>query len=54
MIADEDLGGSGIGAVDAHLLASARLANAMIWSRDKALTRAAKTLGVLAPKAGGS
>lgn len=47
LIADEDLGGLGIGAVDAHLLASARLADVMIWSRDKALSRAAKKLGVL-------
>ena len=54
LIRDENLGGSGIGAVDAHLLASARLANVMIWSRDKALIRAAKKLGVLAPKMGGA
>ncbi|MEK7390506.1 MAG: PIN domain-containing protein [Elusimicrobiota bacterium] len=46
LISGEGLGGSGIGAVDAHLLASARLANVMIWSRDKALARAAKRLGI--------
>lgn len=54
LILDEGLGGSGIGSVDAHLLASARLANAMIWSRDKALARAAKKLGILAQKLGGA
>ncbi len=54
LISGEGLGGSGIGAVDAHLLASARLANVMIWSRDKALARAAKKLGVLAQKSGGA
>lgn len=54
LISNEDLGGLGIGAVDAHLLASARLANVMIWSRDKALARVAKKLGVLAPKSGGA
>lgn len=51
LISSEGLGGSGIGAVDAHLLASARLANVMMWSRDKALARAAKKLGILARKA---
>lgn len=54
LISDEGLGGSGIGAVDAHLLASARLANSMIWSRDKTITRAAKKLGVLVQKTGGA
>lgn len=48
LISGERLGGSGIGSVDAHLLASARLANVMIWSRDKPLARAAKKLGILA------
>ena len=46
LISDEGLGGSGIGTVDAHLLASARLAHVTIWSRDKALNRAAKKLGI--------
>lgn len=49
LISNEGLGGSGIGSVDAHLLASARLAGVMIWTRDKALARAAKKLGILAP-----
>ena len=49
-ISMEKLGGTGIGAIDAHLLASARLADVLIWSRDKALSRAAKRLGILAQK----
>lgn len=47
-ITTESLYGTGLGAVDAHLLASARLARARIWSRDKALCRAAKRLNLLA------
>jgi len=47
-IASERLYGRGLGAVDAHLMASARLARAKIWSRDKALSRAAKRLNLLA------
>lgn len=35
------LAGTGLGAVDAHLLASARLAHASIWTRNGALARAA-------------
>ena len=54
LISGEGLGGSGIGAVDTHLLASARLASVMIWSRDKALVRVAKKLGVLASKTVGT
>ena len=46
-IANERLAGSGLGAVDAHLLASARLAHAKIWSKDKALTLVAKKLDLL-------
>lgn len=48
-ISDHRLHGSGIGAVDAHLLASARLGRARLWSKDKALCRAAKRLDILAP-----
>lgn len=40
------LPGSGIGAVDAHLLASAKLACAALWTRDAAMTRAAQRAGV--------
>ncbi len=47
-ISREALHGVGLGAMDVHLLASARLAGARIWSRDKALARAAKRLELLA------
>ena len=40
-----DLAGTGLGAVDAHLLASAKLARASIWTRDAALARASARLG---------
>lgn len=40
--------GSGIGFVDAHLLASARLtAGSKIWTRDKRLASAADAMGLL-------
>ncbi len=42
------LGGSGLGPVDVHLLASAHLAHALLFSRDAALNRAATTLGISA------
>lgn len=45
-IARERLYGAGVGAVDVHLLASARLAGARVWSKDKAFTRAAKRLNL--------
>jgi predicted nucleic acid-binding protein len=41
--------GTGLGFLDAHLLASARLSGAAIWSKDTALKRAAAKLGVLFP-----
>lgn len=44
LISAEGLRGSGIGVVDVHLLASARLARARLWTRDKALARAAAKL----------
>jgi predicted nucleic acid-binding protein len=37
----------GLGAVDAHLLASARLAAAQLWTTDKALASAADECGLL-------
>jgi predicted nucleic acid-binding protein len=37
----------GLGAVDAHLLASARLAAAQLWTTDKALASAADDFGLL-------
>ncbi len=40
------LHGTGLGAVDAHLLASAKLARVELWTRDGALARAAARLGV--------
>lgn len=40
--------GAGIGWIDAHLLASAKLAGTAIWSLDKRLAAAARKLGVLA------
>ena len=42
--------GKGLGVVDIHLLASARLSHSRIWSRDKSLCRAAHRLGVLEPR----
>ena len=38
--------GLGIGYVDAHLLASARLNGVMLWTQDKRLHEAALTLGL--------
>lgn len=46
MIQRHTLFGSGIGYVDAHLLASARLSSATLWTRDNCLRQAAATLGV--------
>lgn len=40
--------GLGIGYVDIHLLASARLAGAGLWTRDRRLRAAAEQLGVAA------
>lgn len=48
LVSREHLYGKGLGAVDVHLLASARLARAWLWSRDKALGRAAKRLNLQA------
>jgi predicted nucleic acid-binding protein len=45
-ISHERLHGAGLGAVDVHLLASARLAASRLWTRDAALAKAAKRLGV--------
>ncbi len=43
------LGGAGIGYVDAHLLASARLtAGAFLWTRDRRLSRMAERLDLAA------
>jgi predicted nucleic acid-binding protein len=42
------LAGSGLGWVDAHLLASVRLAGERLWTRDRRLAEAARRLGVAA------
>jgi predicted nucleic acid-binding protein len=41
------LAGTGVGWIDAHLAASALLAGARLLTRDKALARAAKRLGLV-------
>lgn len=43
------LAGLAIGFVDAHLLASARLTSAFLWTRDKRLNEAAIKLGLADP-----
>lgn len=48
LIERERLHGLGVGYVDAHLLASARLADATLWTRDKRLDLAAERLGIRA------
>ena len=40
------LAGRGLGWIDVHLLASARLTGVPLWTRDKALAEAAGALGV--------
>lgn len=46
----ERLAGRGIGWIDAHLLASARLESSLLWTEDKALAKIAAILGVLDDK----
>ena len=46
MIQRHALFGSGIGYVDAHLLASARISSATLWTRDRRLHQAAAKIGV--------
>jgi len=41
-----DLAGRGLGWIDVHLLASARLSGLPIWTRDRDLVRAARRLGM--------
>jgi predicted nucleic acid-binding protein len=45
-VSERRLERKGIGWVDAHLLASTLLADARLWSTDRALTAAARSLGV--------
>jgi len=40
------LHGRGLGWIDAHLLASALLTHCTLWTRDRALARAARDLGI--------
>jgi predicted nucleic acid-binding protein len=46
LVERHDLAGIGLGWVDVHLLASARLSRVGLWTRDKALRRAAARLGL--------
>lgn len=46
LIDQHELMGRGIGYVDAHLLASARLGGALLWTRDKRLHAIATDLGL--------
>jgi predicted nucleic acid-binding protein len=49
-IQDQELNGTGIGYVDAHLLASARLMpSGRLWTRDKKLHAQAERLGLAYP-----
>ncbi len=48
MIEGERLFGLGIGYIDVHLLASARLADAVLWTRDRRLNAVAERLGIAA------
>ena len=51
-IINHNLSGKGIGYVDAHLLASARIStNTTLWTRDMRLNAVAHSLGVAAPLA---
>lgn len=45
-ISRHNLYAKGLGAVDTHILASAMLGRAEVWSRDKSLTREAERLGL--------
>jgi hypothetical protein len=51
MIETRQLSASGIGWIDAHLLASAMAGKHVIWTADKRLTRIAARLSVLADPA---
>lgn len=46
LISNKAIYGVGLGAIDVHLIASAMLAKAAIWSKDKALQREAGKLGL--------
>ena len=46
MIDAQSLAGQGIGWVDAHLLGSALVAGAQLWTRDRRLARVASAIGI--------
>lgn len=46
LLGAERLHGSGLGWIDAHLLASTRLSGCALWTLDRALARAAAKLGI--------
>jgi hypothetical protein len=46
LLAERGLSGKGIGWVDVHLLAAAKLSRAWLWTLDTALSEAAGALGV--------
>lgn len=46
LLENRRLYGKGLGWVDVHLLASARISHCAIWSLDKPLAQAAKTFGL--------
>lgn len=46
LILNERLNGTGLGSVDVHLIASAKLMSAQIWTTDKALLREARRLSL--------
>ena len=53
LIEQHALFSAGIGIVDVHLLASARLSRALLWTLDRRLDQAARRLGVSYPDQGG-
>jgi len=46
LVSDRKLQGKGLGWIDVHLLASARLSGCTLWTKDKALRAAARALNV--------
>jgi predicted nucleic acid-binding protein len=46
LISSKTLYGVGLGAIDVHLIASAMLSSASLWSKDKALSREARRLAI--------
>ncbi|MBM5823695.1 MAG: type II toxin-antitoxin system VapC family toxin [Cyanobacteria bacterium K_Offshore_surface_m2_011] len=52
LIEREQLMGRGIGYVDVHLLASARLSRCRLWTQDRRLAAVAEEQGLVEPEAG--